>query len=59
MPERDPLPEHSPVDHKPGYWMTQTCERCRRQYEAQRRLLYSLLPARMVDPLYPKREGKA
>lgn len=57
MADRDPLPEHSPVPHDPGYWMTQTCERCRRQAEGQRRLLAALLPEHKFDAIYNRQKA--
>jgi hypothetical protein len=53
MSEREPLPEHSDSPHEPGRWMTETCERCRRQSIGQRAFLYMLLSDRDFARLYP------
>jgi len=46
-----PLPDHSPVQHRVGYWETKTCERCRRQAIGQDALLYSLLGDKQYETL--------
>jgi hypothetical protein len=55
--DKSDLPAHSDVPHVKGYWMKDTCERCRRQSDGQRQFLTAIRPdvaEQWYDPSKPR-----